>query len=95
MTAEQFEGQWRKGRRSFAGVDRIEVSPEYIRGWESRTRSLRFEREQWLGLVEALPRRCGNYLRLERIDELDAELTELCSIRHHVLTINAAPRPQL
>lgn len=90
MTAEAFEAAWRRGRRRFPSVTRVEVSPAYVEGWELRTRALRLEREAWVALVEAEPNRRGNYLRQARVDELDAEMWTLALVRNAVFRINDA-----
>jgi len=89
MTAEQFEDAWRRGRRRFDRVGRIEVSPAYVEGWERRTAALRFERDRWLDVVMTGPARRGDYLRQQRVDELDAALWQLALVRHHLQRINA------
>lgn len=89
MTAEQLEAAWRRGQRRFYRVTRVEVSAAYVEGWERRMRALAFERDRWLALVEAEPDRRGNWLRQQRIDELDAERWLLAIVRHRVQAINA------
>lgn len=97
MTAEQFEAAWRHGQRRFHDLVRVEVSAEFIAGWECRTRALRAECDALLALVEGDPNRRGNWLRQRRIDELQAEQWQLALIRDRVLAVNAAalPPPQL
>lgn len=89
MTAEQLEGQWRRGRRQFAGVPRVLVTASYIEGWERRMRALAFERDRWLALLERDPDGPGNWLRNVRIRELDSEMMTLALVRQHVQAINA------
>jgi hypothetical protein len=91
MTAEQFEAAWRRGRRRFDDVARVEVSHEFVAGWERRTRACRHECAAWLEL--AATSRPGNALRLTRIDELQAELWQLMLIRDRVQAINARLLP--
>jgi hypothetical protein len=93
MTAEQFEREWRAGRRDFRDVLRVEVSPEFITRWERRTRALREECDAWLALVEASPDRRGNWLRGRRIAELQGEQWQLALIRDRVFAINARALP--
>lgn len=83
MTAEQFEAAWRRGRRTFEGT-RVEVSPAYVELWERRTADIRHERDAWLALVDAEPGRRGNWLRLVRVADLDAELRLLALVRDRV-----------
>ena len=94
MTAEQFELAFRAWyeRRSprLPAPARIEATAAYVEGWEQRTRSLTEQRDALDALVEADPRRPGNYLLLTRLDELDDELWQLALVRHHVHRINAA-----
>ena len=89
MTAEQLEGQWRRGRRQFAGVPRVLVTPVYVEGWERRMRALDVEREAWLAMLEREPDRPGNWLRHVRIRELDRAMMTLALVRQQVQAINA------
>lgn len=94
VTAEQFEAAFRAWyeRRSprLPAPARIEATCAYVEGWERRTRTLLTERDRLVALVEADPRRRGNYLLLSRVDTLDDELWQLALVREHVQRINAA-----